>query len=37
MLKLDYLPNRMAQRKTLCDLPEFRQYRITDAVFREAA
>jgi hypothetical protein len=35
--KLNDLPNRRAQRKAVCDLPEFRQYHITDAVFREAA
>jgi hypothetical protein len=31
------LPTRAAQRKALCELPEFRSYRITDDIFREAA
>ena len=35
--KLDLLPNREAQYEALCALPEFRQYKITNAIFREAA
>ncbi len=31
------LPTRAAQRQALCELPEFRPYRITDDVFRKAA
>jgi hypothetical protein len=35
--KLDDLPNRAAQFQALCDMPEFREFKITDALFREAA
>jgi hypothetical protein len=35
--ELDHHPNRRAQYEALCDLPEFREYRITDSIFREAA
>jgi hypothetical protein len=35
--KLDQLPNRAAQLQALCNMPEFREFAITDAVFREAA
>jgi hypothetical protein len=35
--KLDHLPNRKAQLKALREAPEFREYKITDGVFREAA
>ena len=35
--KLDHLPNRKAQFQKLCELPEFQEYKITDAIFREAA
>ena len=35
--KLNDLPNRAAQFQALCDMPEFRKYKITDALFREAA
>jgi hypothetical protein len=35
--KLDHLPNRRAQYEALCELPEFREYKITNAIFREAA
>jgi hypothetical protein len=35
--KLDHLPNRTAQLQALCDMPEFREFKITDALFREAA
>jgi hypothetical protein len=35
--RLDDLPNRKAQFEALCALPEFRDYKITDAIFREAA
>jgi hypothetical protein len=35
--KLDDLPNREAQFQALCDMPEFRDFKITDALFREAA
>ena len=31
------LPNRKAQYQALRELPEFREYKITDAIFREAA
>jgi hypothetical protein len=34
---LSDLPTRAAQRKALCELPEFRPYRITDTIFRKAA
>lgn len=35
--KLDDLPNRAAQLQALSNLPEFREFRITNALFREAA
>jgi hypothetical protein len=35
--KLDDLPNRRAQFQALCDMPEFREFKITDVLFREAA
>jgi hypothetical protein len=35
--KLDDLPNRTAQLEALCNMPEFRGFTITNAVFREAA
>jgi len=35
--RLDGLPNRTAQLQALRDLPEFREYTITTAIFREAA
>jgi hypothetical protein len=35
--RLDHHPNRRAQYEALCELPEFREYKITDAIFREAA
>jgi hypothetical protein len=34
--KFDDLPNRRAQFQALCDMPEFREFKITDALFREA-
>jgi hypothetical protein len=34
---LDDLPNRATQLQTLCDMPEFREFKITNALFREAA
>jgi hypothetical protein len=34
---LDDLPNRAAQLQALRELPQFREYEITHAVFREAA
>jgi hypothetical protein len=34
---LDHLPNRAAQLQALRELPEFREYEITHAVFRQAA
>jgi len=34
--KLDDLSNRPAQLRALSDMPEFRDYMITHAVFREA-
>jgi len=34
---LDHLPNRAAQLQALRDSPEFREYEITHAVFRQAA
>jgi hypothetical protein len=37
LCKLDDLPNRRAQFQALCDMPEFREFKITDALFREAA
>jgi hypothetical protein len=35
--KLDDLPNRTAQLQALCNMPEFREFKITNALFREAA
>jgi hypothetical protein len=35
--KLDDLPNRAAQLQALCNMPEFRESTITDALFRAAA
>ena len=35
--QLDDLPNRAAQLQALCNMPEFREFKITDALFREAA
>ena len=35
--KLDDLPNRPTQFKALCDMSEFRDFKITDVIFREAA
>ncbi|MFZ1884043.1 MAG: hypothetical protein WAU53_10710 [Rhodoplanes sp.] len=35
--KLDDLPNRTAQLQALCNMPDFREFKITDALFREAA
>ncbi len=35
--KLDDLPNRPAQFQALCDMPEFREFKITNPLFREAA
>ena len=35
--KLDDLPNRAAQLQAVCDMPEFRGFTITDAIFRGAA
>jgi hypothetical protein len=35
--KLDDLPNRAAQLQALCNMPEFREFTITDALFRAAA
>jgi len=35
--KLDCLPNRRAQFQALCDMPEFREFKITHALFRQAA
>jgi hypothetical protein len=35
--ELDQHPNRRAQYEALCELPEFREYKITNAIFREAA
>jgi hypothetical protein len=37
LLKMDDLSNRRDQHRALCELPQFRQYHITDRVFREAA
>jgi hypothetical protein len=37
LLSLSGLPSRAAQRNALRELPEFRPYRITDAMFRKAA
>ncbi len=34
---LEALPNRRAQYQALCELPELREFKITDANFREAA
>lgn len=35
--QLDHLPNRKAQFQALCALKEFREFKITIAIFREAA
>ena len=35
--KLDDLPNRAAQLQALCNMPEFREFKITNALFRRAA
>jgi hypothetical protein len=35
--KLDNLPNRKIQLEALCNMPEFREYAITDALIRVAA
>jgi hypothetical protein len=35
--ELDGLPNRAAQLQALCNMPEFREFKITNALFREAA
>ena len=35
--KLDDLPNRAAQLQALRNMPEFREFKITDALFREVA
>jgi hypothetical protein len=35
--ELGGLPNRQAQYQALCELPQFREFEITRAVFREAA
>jgi hypothetical protein len=35
--KLDDLPNRAAQLQALCNMPEFREFTITEALFRAAA
>jgi hypothetical protein len=35
--RLDHHPNRRAQYEALRELPEFREYKITAAIFREAA
>ena len=35
--KLDDLPNRAAQHQAVSNMPEFREFRITNARFREAA
>jgi hypothetical protein len=35
--ELGSLPNREAQRKALCELPQFREFKITRADFSEAA
>jgi hypothetical protein len=35
--ELDHLPNRPAQLQALRDMPKFREFIITNAVFREAA
>ena len=35
--KLEALPNRRAQYQALCEPPELREFKITDANFREAA
>ena len=34
---LDHLPSRKAQFQAVCNMPEFREYEITNSVFREAA
>jgi hypothetical protein len=35
--ELDHLPNRPAQFQALCDMPKFREFKITHALFRQAA
>ena len=35
--KLDDLPNRATQLQALCNMPEFREFKITNALFRAAA
>jgi hypothetical protein len=35
--RLDDLPNRPAQFEALCNMPEFREFTITEALFRKAA
>jgi hypothetical protein len=35
--KLDDLPSRAAQLQALCNMPEFLEFKITNALFREAA
>jgi hypothetical protein len=35
--QLDDLPNRKAQLQALCNMREFREFKITDVLFREAA
>jgi hypothetical protein len=35
--EVNNLPNRAAQHAAICDLPQFRRFRITDKVFRRAA
>jgi hypothetical protein len=35
--ELDGLPNRAAQLQALCNMPEFREFKITNALFRRAA
>jgi hypothetical protein len=35
--KHDHLPNRTAQLQALCNMPEFREFKITSALFRQAA
>ncbi len=34
--ELDGLPNRSAQLQALCNMPEFREFKITNALFRDA-
>jgi hypothetical protein len=35
--RLDNLPNRAAQHQALCELPDFREFKITHSDFRAAA